>query len=735
MAELLGAIDTDYRSPKITDDHIQQSTAVRATEMMNLQSQMMTRGQQADTAAANTASLIQSRIDQSNLASRQADLATYKAGVEADRTYNLIDMNLRSSEREDMKMPYVLEGLAAQNWINHTIAEGNELTNEYDNATMGARVEGAALDAKNKLASLNGKRAETQRAKAQSDRETADAVVWTEVMNDLDAGVDIDTLNPIFTSKKFNTQYTELKRSEHEEIDYKAAVAAKMQDSKDQTERIGKLSHSQRQAWDIAPDDAARAGVMHGSEKTNQAKEDLRAIGVAGKLAWSHLANNRDPANPTTIPTVDLIKDGILTADGIMVANKAMQTSQMAETRRFTAASIAARAKPPLSATAQAAFDMEKENDYVLAMIKEKNPASADEAYPAGKRNYTTEEARVDYHSRRGGLTMGTRGGIDVRPESQASWETARENIRDGSLPEGIATVKDARYVNDITQVLHAFDQNIRRDGDGNLRLPPSSGAFASYKSGGTPVKNNDIDIKSIGEGWFGGSRPAGSDVLKPGVEPSGMELGDVVDTVTNFFVGKDPKLDVTRVQTGWLGTPGESEKHLRHAGSTTEAVAWYKGRLSALGVEVDKPGELFRNFRPSPESLEMFGMTLPPAGEGGDRLWVWNEKISNQLNQKWTSIPKTKMTNAPAVAAGEKKFRSSSNPADRVAPKYREMTRSELIQAVNSSKGGSGVNLKWSETWVEGVDFRRDGVRMERAGTQSRAASQRQSRGTRKRN
>ena len=720
MAELLGAIDTDYRSPKITDDHIQQSTAVRATEMMNLQSQMMTRGQQADTAAANTASLIQSRISQSNL-------AAYKADVEADRTYNLIDMNLRQAEREDLKMPYVLEGLAAQNWINHTIAEGNELTNEYNNATIGDRVETAALEAQQALANLNGKRVENQLLVEQNKREEGDRVTMAEVQDRLNAGENIDDINVTFGSKMGNNWFADKHRLEQAETDHKTATAASIEDARQKTIKVGKLSHSQRQAWDIAPDDATRAGIMHEAEKTNQAKEDLRAIGVAGKLAWSHLANNRDPANPTTIPTADLIKDGILTDDGIMVANKAMQTSQMAETQRFTAASIAARAKPPLSATAQAAFDMEKENDYVLAMIKEKNPASADEAYPAGKRNYTTAEARVDYHARRGGLATGTRGGIDVRPESQASWETARENIRDGSLPEGIATVKDARYVNDITQVLHAFDQNIRKG------VKPNAGVFASYKSGGTPVKNSDIDIKNIGEGWFGGSRPAGSDVLKPGVEPSTIELGDVIDTVTNWAVGKDPELDVTRVQTGTLW--GESEKNLRHAGSTTEAVAWYKGRLSALGVEVDKPGELFRNFRPSPASLEMFEMTLPPAGEGGDRLWVWNENISNQLNQKWTSVPKNKMTNAPAVAAGEKKFRSSNNPADRVPPKYRKMTRPELIQAINSSKGRAGVNLKWSETWVEGVDFRRDGVRMNRAGTQSRAASQRQSRGTGKRN
>ena len=93
---------------------------------------------------------------------------------------------------------------------------------------------------------------------------------------------------------------------------------------------------------------------------------------------------------------------------------------------------------------------------------------------------------------------MGTRGGIDERPEAQGSWEVARENIRGGSLPEGIETVKDARYVNDITQVLHAFDQNIRKGAKRDVA------AFDHYKADGTTVTNSDIDLKNIGEGSFG---------------------------------------------------------------------------------------------------------------------------------------------------------------------------------------------------------------------------------------
>ena len=295
MAELLGPVNVDYRSPKITDDLIQQGAAVRETEMMNLHSQMMTRGQQADAAMLNTQSLAASRVAQSNLANRQASLAEYKAGVEADRTYNLIDMNLRQAEREDMKMPYVLEGLAAQNWVNHTIAEGNELENEYDAATLGNRVESAALDAKTKLANLNGKRVQNQAEVARLEREASDEVLWADVMNQLDAGVDIDDLNPHFKSKSFRTQWVDHKRVEHEEIDYKAAVAAKAADAKLRTEKIGKLSPAQRQAWNTAPDDATRSNIMHKSDKTNQARDDLRALGVAGKQAWTSLESNRDP--------------------------------------------------------------------------------------------------------------------------------------------------------------------------------------------------------------------------------------------------------------------------------------------------------------------------------------------------------------------------------------------------------------------------------------------------------
>jgi hypothetical protein len=604
MAELLGAIDTDYRSPKITDDHIQQSTAVRATEMMNLRSQMMTRGQQADTAAANTASLIQSRISQSNLASRQADLAAYKADVEADRTYNLIDMNLRSSEREDLKMPYVLEGLAAQNWINSTIAERNELTNEYDNATMGARIEGAALDAKNKLASLNGKRAETQRAKAQSDRETADAVVWTEFMNDLDAGVDIDTLNPIFTSKKFNTLLAEKVQIEHEEIDYKAAVAAKMKDQEIRTLKVNGLREAQREAYLNEPDRGVRAQLMQDSIDSNTAIKRLHDISADGAMEASRIRENRDPLLGMVLTGAHKLVDqyGNLTDNGKTALNAAVARSEakkVASSPTLEAIRLRNQLAQPTAGQRQLAKQKRKE-DLVQSIMKS-IPDDAGDPPPEGAGSYAAVKPYTPQRKMEVATEMAEALMADSTLQAPETFTSAHEELRAADPAAGIEVDKLKAEVAAINKIVLDWGKKHKQAAFDSTEEQATAGAPA-MDSAGFWAEGPDIMRGKVTQD------ESGRFMSSMGVSKGGWSTWDYgnagITKIRNEILAK-------------IGSRGEAEM-----------------------FDITKPHPFaLRQWRATPPVITsmMAGGSMQPVNEG-DAAWAYNKNEPNH-DDRWTRI------------------------------------------------------------------------------------------------
>ena len=127
MAETLGAIDTGYAPIRPTDDLIQANAGTREAQRMNLINQTGTQTMGSLMSAANVSSQIAVR-------ERQAD-------SEIAYKNNLIDMNISRENRALAKLPYELRGLEASNWINETVAVGNELKNHLAEATMAHNIE------------------------------------------------------------------------------------------------------------------------------------------------------------------------------------------------------------------------------------------------------------------------------------------------------------------------------------------------------------------------------------------------------------------------------------------------------------------------------------------------------------------------------------------------------------------------------------------------------------------
>ena len=312
MAELLGAIDTDYRSPKITDDLIQQGAAIKAAETMNLQSQMSARDLGASMQAADTESLIQNRQQQQMLAQQRAD-------VEADYKYNLIDNNLRIQAREDLKMPLVLEGMAGKNWLDQTIAHNNEMQNDLLNATMADQIEEQRHDVNIAHESLLRKRSDREiRERAAQARQQYMPVV-SEYKHSINNSPNPSSVKKPFVGddsaliEEMDVALRDRLASEDMQRQRKAEDVLIMDDTMVEVS----MSEDQRAAYSGLETDSDKRDFRRSAKKTIKTLERWRQKSRDGSLEkefWQIENGEYADADGTLIKTVD--ENGNLTPAG-----------------------------------------------------------------------------------------------------------------------------------------------------------------------------------------------------------------------------------------------------------------------------------------------------------------------------------------------------------------------------------------------------------------------------------
>lgn len=307
MAETLGAIDTGYAPIRPTDDLIQASAGTREAQRMNLINQTGTQAMGSLMSAANVSSQIAVR-------ERQAD-------SEIAYKNNLIDMNISRENRALAKLPYELRGLEASNWINETVAVGNELKNHLAEATMAHRIEQEALDTEVKYASLQDLRMRNEAARKQVRTEEENRPKFNDYWDRVARG-EIDpeeTPRPDYGGNKaLTTEHdTQLKtwRGSQKEL---ADRLREESDIKAESKQLERMSGVQRKAVEDAKNPDIRRDIIFQAKRTNDAIDAIKAVDMGrGTEIVMNMAKGIDPATGLVTTQTYFDSSGNLTNAGI----------------------------------------------------------------------------------------------------------------------------------------------------------------------------------------------------------------------------------------------------------------------------------------------------------------------------------------------------------------------------------------------------------------------------------
>jgi hypothetical protein len=614
MASELGPIQTDYRSPKITDDLVQLGAGQRQAEVMNLASQMGAREMQNQ----NVASQITQRGVEAGLARDRQELAREQAEVDADYKYNLINMNRAKSAREEAKLPYELEGLDARNWVNQTVAHNNELKNELLDLTMVDQIETERLNTQTAKENLNQKRitneAMRQEQAAYSDYLPALMDYWT--------GVENNTVNPekdkrpsYGGSKRLNDLHAqrmdEHRRSISREVDLKSATVAAAVEA---TQRAS-LTPAQQSAEDAANLTQNQiAKIRQASLETNASFARLRLVSpTEAESIIQQIRGNIDPVtrvaagtagtHPTTnlpFTTPQLVDaNGNLTPDGKRAA---------ADAGRRLGRAAAMRHAPPVGAQDRA--------DFILNLMKTDNPATGE--------NYTGDDAEAQWDARHPSVGGWGRTALPnpygtQNAAGQRAASTARNNIVTGGptsayqilMSDGSKEGRDT--LNNVDRgiaVLYRMDEHLRSEDN----VADERGY--DNTTGEPKAADKDIDYENYQDD--NKQFVDGSSVFNPLVEWSGWEP--------------------LPFDTGSIDTA--STVISDHTDTARQGIDQWR-KLINEGMD---PAQLFDVFQPHPHSLATMQVVPPDWYEGSGKQSVrgYIDVTPDVIDysERWITVP-----------------------------------------------------------------------------------------------
>ena len=575
MAETLGAIDTGYAPIRPTDDLIQASAGTREAQRMNLINQTGTQAMGSLMSAANVSSQIAVR-------ERQAD-------SEIAYKNNLIDMNISRENRALAKLPYELRGLEASNWINETVAVGNELKNHLAEATMAHKIEQEALDTEVKYASLQDLRMRNEAARKQVRTEEENRPKFNDYWDRVARG-EIDpeeTPRPDYGGNKaLTTEHdTQLKtwRGNQKELADRLREEA---DIKAESKQLERMSGTQRKAVEDAKNPAQRREVIFQAKRTNDALDAIKAVDVGrGNEIIARMGRGQDPFTGATqvIPYFD--SDGNLTDFGLQTAAQSQTRLKNTMAQQKLNADVAKMnyeymLRAQRDATVQGYASAKDRVNYIRTVTDKIVEANAekrelDETIPEVTRQQASQMAADEYDTYiapPASATAGPSGPTPPAPIAADPYKSVAAGEKYATEMAGAVLKRLGKFTRDVVAEGRGETMRKGKTLEANDR---SAGMAAGWQKAaadvGSVVGGFDIDIEDD-------SVKNPSESPNPLVEESLFPSGDDYDSITEAFFTERKK----------MSDAGMTNRNI------LDAVQPHPAHIKAMGLKLP----LYRGYR-----------------------------------------------------------------------------------------------------------------------------------------